>query len=175
MNNVLANISNIIIPLFLFYIIATGLAMGKDIYGDFTKGAINGSKTVIKIMPTIIGLMVAVGILRASGFLDFLANILKVVTSSIGIPAEIVPLVLVRMFSSSAAMGLVIDVFKEYGTDSNIGMTASIIMSCTESLVYCMSIYFMAVKVTKTRWTLAGASAATVAGVIASVVLAGMM
>ena len=83
-----------------------------------------------------------------------------------------VPLAIVRMFSSSAATGLVLDIFKEYGTDSRIGLIASIMMSCTETIFYTMSVYFMAAKVRKTRYTLAGALAATLAGIMASVWLA---
>lgn len=80
-----------------------------------------------------------------------------------------------QAFSSSAATGLVLDIFKNYGTDSYIGMMTSILMSCTETCFYTMSVYFMAAKVTKTRYTLAGALTATAAGIAASVVLAGML
>lgn len=122
-------------------------------------------------MPTLVGLMVAVGILRASGFLDFLADIIGRFTKYIGFPGELVPLTIVKMFSSSAATGLLLDIYKEYGTDSRLGLIASISMSCTETIFYTMSVYFMAAKVTKTRYTLAGALLATVAGLAASVVL----
>lgn len=77
--------------------------------------------TVIKIMPTMVGLMVAVGVLRASGFLEFLAQMIGKVTQYIGFPGELVPLTIVKMFSSSAATGLLLDVYKEYGTDSLSG------------------------------------------------------
>ena len=144
-------------------------------YDTFVKGAKSGFLTVIRILPTLIGLMAAVGILRASGFLDFLSDILGKFTSCIGFPGELVPLAVVKMFSSSAASGLLLDVYKEYGTDSFLGLTASIAMSCTETIFYTMSVYFLSVRVTKTRYTLAGALAATGAGLAASVVLAGMM
>lgn len=173
--NILLNLSNIIIPLFIFYIVATGLCMKKEIYEDFIKGAADGFKTVVQIMPTLIGLMVAVGILRASGFLDFMARVFSVITKPLHFPSELVPLVFVRMFSSSAATGMVLDIFKKFGTDSSIGITTSIMMSCTETIFYTMSVYFMTAKVTKTRYTLAGALVTTLAGVVASVVLAGMM
>ena len=88
---------------------------------------------------------------------------------------ELVPLTVVKMFSSSAATGLLLDLFKEFGTDSYIGLIASISMSCTETIFYTMSVYFMTAKVTKTRFTLPGALFATAAGLVASVVLAGFM
>ena len=85
------------------------------------------------------------------------------------------PLTVVKMFSSSAATGLLLDLFKEHGTDSYIGLIGSISMSCTETIFYTMSVYFMTAKVAKTRYTLTGALLATLAGLAASVVLAGMM
>jgi len=78
---------------------------------------------------------------------------------------------LVKMFSSSAATGLLLDLFKEHGPDSYVGLLASVLMSCTETIFYTMSVYFMAAKVTKTRWTAAGAIVSMIAGLIFSIVL----
>lgn len=170
--NVLVNLSNIIIPTLIFYIVATGLAKKTDIYADFINGATSGFRTVIGIMPTLIGLMVAVGILRASGFLDFIGDFFAIFTEPLNFPSELVPVVFVRMFSSSAATGMVMDIFKNHGPDSLIGTMTSIMMSCTETIFYTMSVYFMSAKVTKTRYTLKGALVATIAGVVASAILA---
>ena len=79
------------------------------------------------------------------------------------------------MFSSSAATGLVLDIFKEYGPDSTLGKTVSLMGSCTETIFYTMSVYYMSIKVSKTRWTLAGALVATMAGLVASVILGRMI
>lgn len=163
------------IPLVIFLIVSYGLIQKINVYSTFIKGAKSGFFTVIKIMPTLVGLMVAVGILRASGFLDFLADIIGRFTKYIGFPGELVPLTIVKMFSSSAATGLLLDIYKEYGTDSRLGLIASISMSCTETIFYTMSVYFMAAKVTKTRYTLQGALLSTLAGIMASIVLAGCM
>ena len=162
--SVLLYLSEIIIPLVIFIVVSYGLLQRVDVYTTFIKGAKNGFFTVIKIMPTLIGLMISVGILRASGFLDLLAEIVGKFTKYIGFPGELVPLTIVKMFSSSAATGLLLDVFKEYGTDSRIGLIASISMSCTETIFYTMSVYFLAAKVTKTRYTLSGALISTIAG-----------
>ena len=165
-------LSEITIPLLIFCIVGYGLLNRQPVYEEFVEGAKDGFWTVIKIMPTLIGLMVAVGVLRASGLLDCIAQGLGQITAEIGFPAELFPVTIVKMFSSSAATGLVLDIFKEYGTDSRIGLIASIMMSCTETIFYTMSVYFMAAKVRKTRYTLAGALAATLAGIMASVWLA---
>ena len=175
MASVLSNISNIIIPIIIFYIIAYGVAAKTNVYEDFVKVAKDGLKTVIGIMPTLIALLTAVGVLRASGFLTFLENIVRPVSEKAGFPSELVPLAFIKMFSSSAATGLVLDIFKNHGTDSLIGLITSIMMSCTETVFYTMSVYFLAAKVTKTRYTLAGALISTLAGIAASIVLAGMM
>ena len=172
---ILLYIADLIVPLVIFLIVGYGVLMKVDVYDTFIKGAKSGFFTVIKIMPTLIGLMVAVGILRASGFLDFLSELISGFTEYVGFPGELVPLTVVKMFSSSAATGLLLDAYKEYGTDSYIGLTASIMMGCTETVFYSMSVYFLTAKVTKTRWTLAGALFSTFAGIAASVVLAGMM
>ena len=119
--------------------------------------------------------MVAVGVLRASGFLEFLGGLIGKVTDSLGFPGDLVPLTLVKMFSSSAATGLVLDIFKRFGTDSLMGMMTSLMMSSTETIFYTMSVYFMVAKVTKTKWTLPGAMIATLGGTIASIILAKML
>lgn len=168
-------LSQVSIPLLLFYIVGFGILMKCDVYEVFVKGAKDGLKTVAGILPTLIGLMVAVGVLRASGFLDMLGTQLGKVTTHFGFPSELVPLTIVRMFSSSAATGLVLDIFKEFGTDSRIGLIASIMMSCTETIFYTISVYFIAAKVQKTRYTIIGALLATFAGIAASVALAGLM
>ena len=171
---VLGELSNIIIPAIIFYIVGYGLVSGVPVYEHFIKGAKDGLGTVVRLVPTLIGLLMAVGILRSSGFLEFLAELLKGVGELVGIPQEVLPVILVKMVSNSAATGLVLDIFKNFGPDSHIGMLVSIMMSSTETIFYTMSVYFLAAKVTKTRYTLAGALFATFAGIAASVVLAGM-
>lgn len=175
MVNVLSNISNIIIPLVIFYIVAYGLAAKTEVYDDFVKGAKEGFMTVFQIMPTLVGLMVGVGVLRASGFLDFLGRLLGGITEQLGLCPDLVPIIIIKMFSSSAATGLVLDIFKTYGPDSVTGMITSIMMSCTETVFYTMSVYYMAAKVTKTKWTLGGALLSTFTGVVASIFWGKMM
>ena len=168
--NFILFISNAIIPILIFYIIAHGLLNKQDIYSDFITGASEGIKIVVNLVPTLIGLMIAVGILSSSGFLTFLADILENTTEIIGLPAAVFPTALVKIFSSSAANGLVIDLFKEYGPDSYEGFLGSVILASTETVFYTMSVYFIAAKVTKTKWTLAGALIRTLAGVLASII-----
>ena len=170
-----AYLSNFMIPFLLFYIIGFGLLCKRDIYADFLEGAKDGLKTAGGILPTLIGLMTGVGVLRASGFFDFTGKLIGTLTEKIGLVPELLPLTMVRMFSSSAATGLLLDIFKEWGTDSYKGFMAGIVMSATESVFYCMSVYFGSVKIEKTRYTLPGAILATAAGVAAAVCITRVM
>lgn len=172
MMNFLVFLSDFIMPLMIFYIVGFGVLAGRPVYDDFIRGAKKGLKITVDILPTLCGLMVGVSVLRASGFLDDLSALLAPAAAAIGLPAPIVPLSFVKMFSSSAATGLVLDIFKEYGPDSRIGWITSILMSCTETIFYTMSVYFMSVHIKKTRYTLAGALFASAVGIVVSVLLA---
>lgn len=173
----MTRISNMLIPALIFYIVAMGLSQKKDIYASFTKGAADGIKTVVGIVPTLIGLMISVGVLRASGFLEAAGTVIGrvIMNFAADFPNELISLFVVKLFSASAATGLALDIFKEYGTDSFAGLATSLALASTETVFYTMSVYFMAARVTKTRWTLAGALLSTASGLLASVVLAGLL
>ena len=161
--NAMAHLSDIIIPILIFFIVGYGFVSRVKVYETFLKGAKDGLKIVVDIVPTLIGLLVAVGMLLGPA------------AAAVGLPAQLMPLLVVKLFSSSASTGLVLDIFRTSGPDSYAGMLTSILMSCTETVFYTMSVYFLAAKVTKTRFTLTGALLATLAGTAASVVLAGWM
>ena len=171
---IMTYVSEIIIPLIIFFVVGYGLASKVKVYEAFLKGAKEGIRVVVDILPTLIGLLVGVGVLRSSGFFDFLAALLEPLTDLVRLPAPILPLLIVKMFSSSAT-GLLLDIFKSLGPDSYTGRVASILLSSTETIFYTMSVYFLAAKVTKTRYTLTGALLATLTGTVVSIVLAGLM
>ncbi len=161
-------ISDMLVPLVMAYIIFYGYGKKINIYETFIEGAAQGFKIVLEIMPALIGLMTAVGVVAESGLLELLCDMAKPFTEKIGFPTEALPLTLMRLVSSSAATGLLLDIFRQYTPDSFIGRFVSIMMCCTETVFYTLSVYFMSVKVTKTRYTLAGALLANFAGVAAS-------
>lgn len=171
---ILYYISDSMIPFVILYLVCYGMIKKVDIFDEFIEGAKDGFLTVYKIMPTLIGLMVGVGILRESGAMEAFAGFLKPLVSFLHFPGELLPLFVVKMFSSSAATSLLLDVYKNYGTDSYLGTLASVLMSCSETIFYTMSVYFMTAKVTKTRFTLAGAMTATFVGAVVSVLLVGL-
>lgn len=168
-------ISDYIIPFIFFYIVGMGILTKQHVFDDFITGAKDGFKVVFDILPTLIGLMVAIGILRSSGVLQIIAGFLRPITDLLHFPSEAVPLVIIKMFSSSAATSLLLDIFKEHGPDSYLGRLTSIIMSSTETIFYTLAVYFMAAGVKKTRYTLLGCLIATLTGIIASTIVTNLV
>ena len=164
-------VSDLMIPLTFASILMYAINKNIPVYDTFIEGAKDGFKTVLNILPTIIGLMVAVGMIRASGLLDILNSLISPFTDRLGYPTEAVPLTIMRLISSAASTGLLLDLFERYGPDSFTGRFVSIMMSSTETIIYTMSIYFMSVKVTKTRFTLAGALLCNLVGIVASLLI----
>ena len=161
------------IPLLIFYIVGNGILHKRPVFEDFTQGAKNGFQIIVEIAPTIVGLIVAVGVLRTSGTLDLISEWLAPIAGIFHIPSELLPVGIVKMFSASGANGLLFDLFKEHGTDSFIGFSASVLLSCTETLFYTISVYFMSVGVGKARWVIPAGILISVFSLFVSVWLAG--
>ena len=165
-------LSILLIPFVIFYIIIYGLLQKKPIFELFIKGGRQGFHTVFEIAPTIVGLLVAIGVFRNSGALDILCNFLTPLGTFLHLPSPILPLSILKMFSASGANGLLFDLFKTYGTDSYIGFTASILLSCTETLFYTISVYCMSIDVKKTRWIIPSGIVITVFSLFVSAAMA---
>ena len=166
--SILVTASDWFIPLIMIGIIVYGLLKDVNVFEAFIEGAKDGLEVVINILPTLIGLLVAVGMLRSCGALTALAAAFSPLLSFTKYPPVLIPTLLLHTFSSSAATGLMIDLFKTYGPDSFIGRLVSITFGCTETIFYTLSVYFMTIKVKKSRYTLAGSLIATLTGVIAA-------
>ncbi len=173
--SILLTISDFLIPVTILFIVVFGCLQKVDIYEVFLEGAKEGLQTVIDILPTLIGLVMAVEVVRAGGLLNLMVEFLRPFSDAIGFPAELAPLSIVRLVSSSAATGLLTDLFANYGPDSEIGRVASVMMSCTETVFYTMSLYFLSVGIKKTRWTLPCALLANIVGIAAAVWLVGLV
>ncbi|MDO4531477.1 MAG: spore maturation protein [Bacillota bacterium] len=168
-------VSDFLIPVTVLGIVVYGCLHQVNIYEVFLEGAEEGLKTVLEILPTLIGLITAVEVVRAGGLLDILVALIRPVTEAVGFPAELAPLSMVRLISSSAATGLLTDLFQTYGPDSYLGRVASVMMSCTETVFYTMSLYFLSVGIHRTRWTLPCALFANAVGMMAAVWLVGLV
>lgn len=170
-----AFLSNCILPVLLFLILFQGFRKKINMYEAFVRGGKEGLKIVLDLVPTLVGLMVAVAMMRESGLMEQITGMLAPIGRIFDVPMTIFPVLFAKMFSSSAATGVLLDIFKEYGTDSLDGYIASLLLSSTETVFYTMSVYYLYVDVRKTRWTLPGALVAIFAGAIASILIGKQM
>jgi spore maturation protein B len=167
-------ISSFAIPTFIFVVLMYGFINGVNVYESFVEGAKEGFTTAVKVLPYMVAMFVAIGVFRTSGAMDILVNIISPVTNLLGIPAQILPLAIMRPMSGIASTGMLAELFKVYGPDSFIGRVASTMMGSTETIFYTLSIYFGAVGIKNIRYTLWAALLADIAGLIASVIVCGM-
>ena len=121
-------ITKSIIPIIVLIIITYGMIKGRKVYQWFVEGAKEGLKVCANIFPYLLAMIVAVNIFRSAKLLDFVNNFISPVASIIGLPKEVVPLVLIKPLSGSGAMGIFTDILNNYGADSFIGLVASVIM-----------------------------------------------
>jgi spore maturation protein B len=159
------------IPLLLAGIPLAALARGVKVYPVFLEGAKGGFETAVRIVPPLVAIFVALGMLRASGALDAFAAALAPVTSAVGLPASVVPLVLVRPLSGGGALGVVGDVLRAEGPDSYAGRLASVMAGSTETTFYVLAVYFGAAGVTRYRHAVPAALLADLAGFAAAIVV----
>ncbi|WHH57061.1 spore maturation protein [Petroclostridium sp. X23] len=168
-------VSTLAIPLMVFVILSYGLSKDVKVYDCFIEGAKEGIDTIIRILPPLVGLLVAVGIFRASGALELIIHGLKPIISVVRIPPEVVPLALMRPISGSAALAIVTDLIKTYGPDSFIGRVTSTMMGSTETTFYTIAIYFGSIGIKNVRHTIAAALLADLTGIIVSVWICGFV
>jgi len=167
-----ANIfSNALLLFFIVGIPLYGFYKKLPVFDLFVDGAKQGFETVIRIVPYLIAMLVAIGMLRASGFFELMAQVLSPLLSAIGMPAELLPLALVRPFSGSAANGVMAELIHENGGDSLIAKTAATMMGSTETTFYVIAVYFGAVGIKKTRYAIPAGLLADAAGIIAAVLI----
>lgn len=159
------------IPIVILIILYYGVKEKKKIFDIFLEGCKDGMKIVINLFPTLIGIFLAVGALRNSGFLDFIINLISPITNLIKIPSQILPLAMLRPISGSASMGVAVDIMQRYGVDSLIGTISSVIMGSTETTFYTIAIYTSCVKIKKIRFVLLAALLADLTGMLTSVII----
>lgn len=164
-----------IIPILIASIVIYGLAKGVKVYECFVDGAKDGITLCIKIFPYLLAMLVAVAVFRESGALNYFISIVKPVVKVIGLPPEVVPLVLIKPLSGSGALGIFAETINKYGPDTYIGILASIIMGSTETIFYTLTVYFGAVGIKKIRHTLWAAILADLTSIMAAIFVAGYM
>ena len=153
-----------VVPLTIAGVAMYGLGRGVDVYDALVQGAGGGLEVVLRIFPALVGLMTAVAMLRASGALELAAEVLAPLLDRVGLPAQLLPLMLVRPISGSAALGVGAELIQTYGPDSQLGRTAAVMLGSTETTFYTIAVYFGAVGITRTRYAVPAALCADLTG-----------
>lgn len=171
----LNKISVFIMPTITVLILVNGLIKKAPLFDQFIEGAKNGLSTSVKILPSLVGLIVAVSMLRASGFFEVACNLLAPFLEKVGFPPELVPMALIRPVSGSAALATVQDIITTYNPDSFVGRCAAVMMGSSETTFYTLAIYFGSVGITKSRYTVKSALLADLTGIVLSVVFVSLL
>ncbi|MDE7390448.1 MAG: spore maturation protein [Lachnospiraceae bacterium] len=143
----------LIVPLIMTAIIISGIRSRTDIFGVFTDGAKGGLVTMFGIAPTLIGLVTAIGMFKASGALGLLTQLFTPIAEFLGIPHEVLPLFMLKPISGSGSLAMLNQIVHDVGADSPISRAAAIMAGSTETTFYCIAIYFGSIKIKKTGYT----------------------
>lgn len=171
MIRILSYISIMAIPIMMTGILLHGWIKGVNMYDSFVEGAADGFKTSINIMPYLIAIFIAVGLMRNSGTIDYLVRVTNPFMSLVGIPSEVLPLAIMRPISGSGALAILRDILNTYGPDSFIGRLSSTMMGSAETVFYTMAVYFGSVGIKKGRHTLGAALISHLASIVAALII----
>jgi len=172
---ILEQISLWAIPVLLVGIPLVGMIRGIKVYDTFIEGAKEGFQVAVRIIPFLVGILVAIGMFRASGAMDLLTNALRPAMAAINFPPEIFPLAVLRPLSGSGSLALATDIIKRYGPDSEIGRTAATMYGSSETLFYVLAVYFGAVGVKRTRHAIPSAIVGDVVAALVAVAICAWM
>lgn len=159
-------VSTLAIPFIILLFVTYGVIKKVKIYESFIEGAKEGFQIAVRIIPYLVAMLVAIGIFRAGGAMDYLIKAVAPATDLIGMPAEALPMAFMRPLSGSGALGVMAEIISVHGPDSFIGVLVSTIMGSTETTFYVIAVYFGAVNISKTRYALAAGLLADFAGVL---------
>lgn len=160
--------TELVVPLILSAVAVYGMWKRVDIYGALTEGAGEGLRVLVRIAPTLVCLLTAVYMLRASGTIEMLGAMLAPFLELVGLPGELLPLMLVRPVSGSAALGVGAELIHTYGPDSQLGRMAAVMLGSTETTLYTAAVYFGSVGVSRSRYAIPAALCADVVGFLAA-------
>lgn len=156
--------TDLLIPLLLIFVSVYALHKKQEVYPALVAGAQDGLRLLATIAPALVVLLTAVSMLRASGFFTLMSALFAPACAWIGIPPELVPLMLIRPFSGSAALAVGAELMQQYGVDSLVGRTAAVMLGSSETTFYTIGVYFGAAGVKKTRYTIPAAVVADLTG-----------
>jgi spore maturation protein SpmB len=159
-------ISYVAIPLIILTFIIYGFLKKVKVYEAFVEGAKEGFNVAVKIIPYLVGMLTAIAVFRSSGSMDVLVSLLQPITSLIGMPAEALPMALMRPLSGSGSIAIMSEIMKTYGPDTALGVLVSTLYGSSETTFYVLAVYFGSINISKTRHALAAGLLADLAGVI---------
>ena len=164
----MGSLLDLMVPLILCLAAVYGQHKKVDVYGALVEGAGGGLKVLARIAPALVTLLTAVYMLRASGALELLARLLAPMLEILGLPAELLPLMLVRPVSGSAALGVGAELIHTYGPDSELGRMAAVMLGSTETTLYTAAVYFGSVGIDRSRYAVPAALCADLVGFLAA-------
>ncbi len=167
----ISTLSMWLVPMFIGFILLYGTWKKVPTYEAFVEGGKEGIKIAVSLIPFLVGMLVAISIFRASGALEFFMNLIRPLMEWVGIPAEVVPLALIRPISGTAALGITSDLIATYGPDSFIGRLASVLQGSTDTTFYILTVYFGAVGIKKMGNSLKIGLMADGLAIIASIII----
>lgn len=150
-------LSELVVPLLLCFVGVYGASRRVDVYGALTRGAEEGLGVLLRILPSLVGLLTAVYMFRASGAMEFLGKLLAPLLTALGIPPECAPLLLIRPISGSGALAVGSELMERCGVDSYAGRVAAVMLGSSETTFYTVAVYCGAAGITKTRYTIPAA------------------
>jgi len=166
---IMKGFSNLAVPFILFVVVVLGFAKKIKVYETFIDGAKEGFAVAVNIIPYLVAILVAIGMFRASGAMGYFVRLLTPLTNLIGMPAETLPVALLRPLSGSGSLGLVTELMNQHGPDSFIGRLASTMFGSTETTFYVIAVYFGSVGIRKTRHAIAAGLIGDLAGLLMAV------
>lgn len=167
----ISHISVWVIPLFVLFVLLIAMKQRLPTYELFVEGGKEGIEMAFSLLPFLVGMMVSITILRSSGALDAFIQLIAPILALLHIPAEIVPLALIRPISGTAALGLTAELTQTYGPDSFIGRLAATMQGSTDTTLYILTVYFGAVGITRMRYALKVGLLADLVGIIMAIVI----
>lgn len=159
------------VPVIISAIVLIGAVKKTDIFDCFKEGAKEGIRSLISIAPALIGLIIGVNMISASGFFEIVTELMSPLCELAGIPPQVLPLGLIRPVSGSGATAVLSSILEENGADSLIGKTASVMAGSTETTFYAIAVYYGAAGIKKTRYTIPAALAADFFGMISACIV----
>ena len=175
LQTILNTISQWAIPFLLLVIPIFAFFKKVPVYETFVEGAEEGFRTAIKIIPFLVGMLVAISVFRASGAMDCLVAVISPAMLALGVPPEVLPLALMRPLSGSGALGLATELMKVYGPDSLIGRMASVMQGTTDTTFFVLTVYFGSVGIKKFRYAVITGLSADVTGLLASIYICNVL